>query len=112
MPEPIIAPRSTRPQLSLAGLLDLLDALGPEWSELPPPLPLFLLEAQHGLTEVLEVAECPLTPSSGLPKNALAPSVAAMTSSNGTRVNVATVFYPTMKNGRTAPGESWLAGYP
>jgi len=57
MPEPIIAPRITRPQLSLLSLLDFLDALEPEWSELPPPLPLFLREAQHGLTEALEVAE-------------------------------------------------------
>ena len=105
-------PGSTTPGLSLLVLPDLLTALQPEWSELPPPLPLFLREAQHGLTEALEVAECPLTPSSGLPKNALAPSVAAMTSSNGARVNVATVFYPMKGNGRTAPGESWLAGYP
>jgi hypothetical protein len=59
MPEPTntTSPGSTKPQLPLAGLLDLLDAFKPEWSELPPPLPLFLREAQHGLTEALEVAE-------------------------------------------------------
>ena len=50
-------PGSTTLGLSLLVLLDLLTALQPEWSELPPPLPLFLREAQHGLTEALEVAE-------------------------------------------------------
>ena len=50
-------PGSTTPGLSLLVLPDLLTALQPEWSGLPPPLPLFLREAQHGLTEVLEVTE-------------------------------------------------------
>jgi len=50
-------PGSTTLGLSLLVLPDLLTALQPEWSGLPPPLPLFLREAQHGLTEVLEVAE-------------------------------------------------------
>ena len=44
-------PGSTTPGLSLLVLPDLLTALQPEWSGLPPPLPLFLREAQHGLTE-------------------------------------------------------------
>ena len=54
MPEPIIAPRSTRPQLSLAGLLTTLE---PEWSELLPLLALFLTGAQDGLAEALECGD-------------------------------------------------------
>ena len=50
-------PGSTTPGLSLLVLLGLLTALQPEWFELPPPIQLFLPEAQHGLTEALEVAE-------------------------------------------------------
>ena len=50
-------PGNTSPGLSLLVLLDLLTALQPEWSVLPPPLPLFLREAQHGLTEALKVTE-------------------------------------------------------
>ena len=57
MPEPIIAPRITRPQLSLAGLLDFLDALEPEWSELSPLLALFSAGEQHGLAEALECGD-------------------------------------------------------
>ena len=38
--------------MSSIGLLDLLTVMEPEWSLLPPPLSLFLREAEAGLANL------------------------------------------------------------
>lgn len=57
-PDDLTLPQGgTTPIMSLTGLVDLLSALEPELSELPPPYPLFAHELTVGILDRLGVKE-------------------------------------------------------